>query len=111
MAGFVYQSYTYHCLAESNSEIQIALFILRPQVAPGSGAHPGKEAVPILECCYRPESICHHRSYLYAPSIITKTPRILTVTLLDWYTLRAVGQDDFEDVKVPEAPRKVAGPK
>jgi len=24
----------------------------------------------------------------------------------DYYTLNAVGQDDFEDVKVPEAPRK-----
>ncbi|CRK11142.1 hypothetical protein BN1723_009277 [Verticillium longisporum] len=23
-----------------------------------------------------------------------------------WYTLKAVGQDDFEDVKVPDAPRE-----
>jgi cytochrome c oxidase assembly factor 3 len=24
----------------------------------------------------------------------------------DWYTLKAVGQDEFEDVKVPDAPRQ-----
>jgi cytochrome c oxidase assembly factor 3, fungi type len=26
--------------------------------------------------------------------------------LADWYTLKAVGQDEFEDVKVPDAPRQ-----
>ncbi|GKT40182.1 cytochrome c oxidase assembly factor 3, mitochondrial [Colletotrichum spaethianum] len=25
-----------------------------------------------------------------------------------WYTIKAVGQDDFEDVKVPDAPRQQA---
>lgn len=27
---------------------------------------------------------------------------------LDYYTLNAVGQDDFEDVKVPDLPRKAS---
>lgn len=30
---------------------------------------------------------------------------------LDYYTLNAVGQDDFDDVKVPDQPRKSAGSK
>lgn len=30
----------------------------------------------------------------------------LTRSLSDWYTIKAVGQDEFEDVKVPDAPRQ-----
>ena len=31
---------------------------------------------------------------------------MLTALKSDYYTLQAVGQDDFEDVKVPDVPRK-----
>lgn len=27
-------------------------------------------------------------------------------TATDWYTIKAVGQDNFEDVKVPDTPRQ-----
>ncbi|KAL2213724.1 hypothetical protein CC79DRAFT_1362523 [Sarocladium strictum] len=70
-----------------------------------------------------PHSTYYDRKYRQGPALIRArrpylVPNAITgVCLLAislgiyTYTLRAVGQDDFDDVKVPDQPRKPSGAK
>ncbi|KAK3180354.1 hypothetical protein K4F52_008325 [Lecanicillium sp. MT-2017a] len=52
-----------------------------------------------------PALIRARRPYLFK-NAVTGLGLLGLVGGIYYYTLRAVGQDDFEDVKVPEVPRK-----
>ncbi|KAF0638027.1 hypothetical protein NXS19_000487 [Fusarium pseudograminearum] len=47
------------------------------------------------------------RPYLFK-NAITGLGLLGVVGSIYWYTLNAVGQDNFEDVKVPDAPKSAA---
>ncbi|TWU77131.1 hypothetical protein ED733_008335 [Metarhizium rileyi] len=52
-----------------------------------------------------PALIRARRPYLFK-NALTGLGLLTVVGGIYWYTLRAVGQDDFDDVKVPNAPQK-----
>lgn len=57
-----------------------------------------------------PALIRARRPYLFK-NTVTGLSLFAVTGCIYWYTLKAVGQDDFEDVKVPDAPRSPAAPK
>ncbi|QUC17838.1 uncharacterized protein UV8b_02079 [Ustilaginoidea virens] len=57
-----------------------------------------------------PALIRARRPYLFK-NAVTGLGLLTLVGGIYWYTLKAVGQDDFDDVKVPDAPQKHAPPK
>ncbi|TQV99726.1 hypothetical protein V2A60_005174 [Cordyceps javanica] len=57
-----------------------------------------------------PALIRARRPYLFK-NAFTGLGLLAVVGGIYYYTLRAVGQDDFEDVKVPDIPRKAADTK
>ncbi|OTA07764.1 hypothetical protein A9Z42_0086850 [Trichoderma parareesei] len=52
-----------------------------------------------------PALVRARRPYLFK-NAVTGLGLFALVGGVYWYTLNAVGQDDFEDVKVPDAPRQ-----
>ncbi|KAG5927275.1 hypothetical protein E4U42_002391 [Claviceps africana] len=52
-----------------------------------------------------PALIRARRPYLFK-NAATGLGLMAIVGSIYWYTLRAVGQDDFDDVKVPDSPSK-----
>lgn len=94
---------------------QSALNVLRPPATPGSGPHPRQAAISRQECRHGtwPADYCRRDLYVWSgggPTVRAVSASELT-SHADYYTLNAVGQDDFEDVKVPEAPRKLTAAK
>ncbi|KAF7544521.1 hypothetical protein G7Z17_g9881 [Cylindrodendrum hubeiense] len=57
-----------------------------------------------------PALIRARRPYL-VKNTVTGLGLLAVVGSIYYYTLNAVGQDDFEDVKVPDQPRKSVGSK
>ncbi|KAI9838689.1 MAG: hypothetical protein M1819_005003 [Sarea resinae] len=64
-------------------------------------------------CTYSPVARnCHRfpaKGQLHLPVDIVRV-LILAMVHLDAFTIRAVAQDDFEDVPLPDAPVQMAGP-
>ncbi|RSL46189.1 hypothetical protein CEP53_010429 [Fusarium sp. AF-6] len=57
-----------------------------------------------------PALIRARRPYLFK-NAVTGLGLLTVVGAIYYYTLNAVGQDNFEDVKVPDVPRKPAASK
>jgi hypothetical protein len=98
---------------------QHAAWQLLSREPPCARPRPRPAALPRQECGSRSGSYGIYCCHLYVPTIpsphqhVTRPPRqALTVRLhwpLDTYTINAVGQDDFADVKVPDVPASKEG--
>lgn len=100
---------------------QPAYYILRPSISSRSLPCSRAKTIPGEECHHWPRLDGHRGRNLYIhprpsrQSLAHASIRACSLanpdTSLDTYTMRQVGQDDFEDVKVPDTPRAPSGSK